>query len=143
MSGFTRPYKIRFEDCDPAGIVFYPRYILMLHRFFEDWFDAGLGYSIGTINVGRKIGFPVVNLQVRFQKPSRLEETLDWSLAVAGISGKALTLRINAACNGKQRLSIEMTVVAVDLAADNIVSREIPADIRDQMSKFIIGKNTH
>lgn len=143
LSGFTRPYKIRFEDCDPAGIVFYPRYILMLHRFFEDWFDEGLGNSLGTINVDRKIGFPVVDLQVRFQKPSRLEETLDWSLAVARISSKALTLKINAACNGERRLSIEITVVAVDLATNDIVSREIPADMHDQMSKFLIVKNTH
>ncbi len=142
MSGFTRPYKIRFEDCDPAGIVFYPRYILMLHRFFEDWFEAGLGYSLGTMNVSRKIGFPVVNLQVRFQKASRLEEILDWSLAVSGISGKTLTLTINAQCKGEKRLSIKIIIVAVNLAVDSIVSREIPADIRDQMSKFLIEENT-
>lgn len=113
----------------------------MLHRFFEDWFDAGLRYSLGTMNVGRKIGFPVVNLQVRFQKASRLEEVLAWSLAVVGISDKSLTLTIDATCQGEKRLSSELTVVAVDLAAARIVSREIPADIRVQINKFLIQKN--
>lgn len=140
MSCFNRPYKIRFEDCDPAGIVFYPRYILMLHRFFEDWCDEGLGYSIGSMNVDRKIGFPVVNLQVRFLKASRLEEVLDWSLTVTEISSKALTLTINATCNGENRLSTKSTIVAVDLDVNSIISRKIPADIRDQMSKFLIEK---
>ena len=143
MSNFTRPYKIRFEDCDPAGIVFYPRYILMLHRFFEDWFDEGLGHSIGTMNVNRKIGFPVVSLQVRFQKPSRLEEILDWSLAVVRISGKSVNLTTNATCDGENRLVFEITVVSVDLAADGISSRTIPPDIREEMEKFLTVKEQH
>lgn len=143
MSCFTRPYKIRFEDCDPAGIVFYPRYILMLHRFFEDWFDEGLGYSFGTMSANLKVGFPIVNLQVRFQKPSRLEEILDWSLVVTNMSGKALSLAIDARCCNEKRLSIEITVVAVDIAADNIVSKEIPADVREQMNKFVLEKTTN
>ena len=138
MSCFTRSYKIRFEDCDPAGIVFYPRYILMLHRFFEDWFDEGLGHSIGTMNVDRKIGFPVVSLQVRFQKPSRLEEILDWSLAVVKISSKSVTLTTNATCKGENRLLFEITVVSVSLTADGISSREIPPDIREEMKKCLI-----
>ncbi len=143
MSNFTRPYKIRFEDCDPAGIVFYPRYILMLHRFFEDWFDEGLGHSIGTMNVDRKIGFPVVSLQVRFQKASRLEEILDWSLAVVRISGKSVNLTANATCDGENRLIFEITVVSVNLAADGISSREIPPDIREEMKKFLAIKEQH
>lgn len=141
MSCFTRPYKIRFEDCDPAGIVFYPRYILMLHRFFEDWLQEGLGHSIGTMNIDRKIGFPIVNLQVRFQKASRLEEILDWSLSVSGISGKSLTLDINVCCHGEIRILVEITVVCAGLATDgSIASREIPADIREEIGKFLRGK---
>lgn len=113
----------------------------MLHRFFEDWFDEGLGHSLGTMNVGLKVGFPVVNLQVRFQRASRLEDILNWTLTVVGISKRTATLAIKATCNGEKRLSIEITVVAVNLAAeDRIVSREIPAEIRDQMSRFLTEK---
>lgn len=115
----------------------------MLHRFFEDWFDEGLGHSIGTMNIGRKIGFPVVSLQVRFQRASRLEEILDWSLAVVRISGKSVNLTINATCNGENRLVFEITVVSVNLAADGISSREIPPDIREEMEKFLIEKEQH
>ena len=30
---------IRFRHCDPAGIVFYPRFIEMAHSVVEDFFD--------------------------------------------------------------------------------------------------------
>jgi acyl-CoA thioesterase FadM len=32
MTRFSREYKVRFEDCDLAGIVFFPHYFLMLNR---------------------------------------------------------------------------------------------------------------
>lgn len=137
MSSFTKAYKIRFEDVDPAGIVFYPRYILMLHRFFEDWFDSGLGFSLGRMNIDRKTGFPLVNLQVSFQKPSRLEEELDWSLHISKFGSKSLDLTIAAQCDGETRLKVLYTIVAVDLTGDDIVSTPIPDDVRAAMLRFL------
>ncbi len=137
MAPFKQAYKIRFEDVDPAGIVFYPRYILMLHRFFEDWFDSGLGFTLGTMNIDRKTGFPLVQLQVRFQKPSRLEEVLDWSLVISKISKKSVILTITAACDDEIRLEVTYTIVSVDLAQENIVSTPIPDDVRAAMEKYI------
>jgi len=137
MASFTKAYKIRFEDVDPAGIVFYPRYILMLHRFFEDWFQSGIGYSLGTMNISRKVGFPLVNLQVSFQKPSRLEEILQWSLLISKISKKSLTLTITAMCDKEIRLKVMYTIVAVDLAQNTIISIPIPEDVRAAMKHFL------
>ena len=36
---------VRFADCDPAGIVFYPRYMEMFNALVEDWFREGLKLS--------------------------------------------------------------------------------------------------
>jgi DNA-binding MarR family transcriptional regulator len=40
---FRRPRLIRFSDCDPAGIVFYPQYFVMLNGLVEDWVNEGWG----------------------------------------------------------------------------------------------------
>lgn len=136
MARFVRPYKVRFEDCDSAGIVFYPKYILMLHRLFEDWCAEALGVSLGKMHHGRKIGFPIVNLQVDFKKASRLEEVLEWSLEIRKLGVKSLTVGISANCAGEERLAGEITVVSVNLVADGVASREIPADIRAGMEAF-------
>ena len=136
MPCFSRSYKVRFEDCDPAGIVFYPNYILMLHRFFEDWCGEGLGFSLAALHGQHHLGFPVVKLNVLFKKPSRLEDVLEWSLQVRKLGSKSLTLGVGVACGGEERLAIEKTVVCVDLHGGDVISRAIPADIRAAVSEF-------
>ncbi len=38
---FERPVRIRFSHCDPAGIVFFPQYLVMTNALVEDWFNEG------------------------------------------------------------------------------------------------------
>lgn len=75
MTRFVRLYKVRFEDCDSAGIVFYPNYFLMLNRLIEDWFADALGVPWGVMHHERKLGVPTASMQVAFTK-SRRGQTL-------------------------------------------------------------------
>jgi 4-hydroxybenzoyl-CoA thioesterase len=40
-ASFARERIIRFSDCDPAGIVFYPQYFVMFNGLVEDWWRTG------------------------------------------------------------------------------------------------------
>lgn len=139
MSSFTRSYKVRFEDCDIAGIVFYPQYILMLSRVVEDWFFEALDMPMSSMHRQHKIGFPTVNLNVDFRKASRLDEVLEWSLEVRRLKTRSATLGICASCQGERRLEAEITIVSVDLIDGGISSREIPLGIRAGMQAFLAG----
>ena len=46
-----RRERVRFGHCDPAGIVFYPRYFEMLNALVEDWISEGLAeyYAIELV----------------------------------------------------------------------------------------------
>jgi 4-hydroxybenzoyl-CoA thioesterase len=137
MARFTRSYKVRFEDCDSAGIVFFPNYFLMLNRLIEDWFDEALQVSLGTLHHQLKMGVPLVEIHIVFKKPSLLEEILDWSLEVRKLGSRSLTLGIMVSCGGEERIEIETTLVSVNLIPDGVASREIPADIRAGMEKHL------
>ena len=39
---FTLLRPVRFADCDPAGIVFFPRLLEMVNDLIENWFECGL-----------------------------------------------------------------------------------------------------
>jgi 4-hydroxybenzoyl-CoA thioesterase len=69
---FRRPRLIRFSDCDPAGIVFYPQYFVMLNGLIEDWVNEGLGLSYHGLVAQRRIGLPTVKLDVDFRAVSRM-----------------------------------------------------------------------
>ena len=138
MARFIRTSKVRFEDCDIAGSVFYPNYFLMLNRLIEDWFSEALGLPWGTMHHERKLGVPTVSIQVAFKKASRIDEVLEWSLEVRRLGTKSFTLGVSACCQGEERVAIETVLVSVNLVPDGVSSREIPADIRAGMEAYLI-----
>jgi len=68
---FVARRVVRFAHCDPAGIVFFPRYYELLNSVVEDWWEhLGLPWT-GLIGQ-RRIGMPTAQLDARFVAPSRL-----------------------------------------------------------------------
>ena len=61
---FRRERQIRFSDCDPAGIVFYPQYFVMLNGLVEDWVDDALDIGYRHLVIERRIGLPTVRLEL-------------------------------------------------------------------------------
>jgi len=57
---FERVYPIRFSHCDPAGIVFFPQYLVLFNHLVEDWFTEGLGVDYAQMLGARRIGLPAV-----------------------------------------------------------------------------------
>lgn len=137
MAKFIRSSKVRFEDCDPAGIVFYPSYFLMLNRLIEDWFSDALKIPWGIMHLEQKRGFPTVSMQVTFKKATRFDEVLEWSLEVIKLGSKSVTLSVRACCHGEERLSIQTVLVSADLVPHGISSREIPLELRSEMAAYM------
>jgi len=88
--------KVLFQHCDPAGIVFYPRYFELINAVVEAWFDEGLETSFAVLHVTRRMGVPLVHTAVDFRAPSRLGETLVFALSVERVGGASVHLNITA-----------------------------------------------
>src|SRR5262245_6720012 len=52
---------VRFADCDPAGIVYFPRYFDFFHAAVEDWFREGLELDYWGMLRDRRLGLPAVH----------------------------------------------------------------------------------
>jgi 4-hydroxybenzoyl-CoA thioesterase len=137
MASFERSYKVCFDQCDMAGIVFFPNYLVMFNRLFEEWFGEALKVSLGAYHAERHSGFPLLNLQVSFHKPSRVGDLLDWRLQVRKIGVKSVILAASASCRGELRIEVETTMVSVGLVSEGVLAQEIPADIRAGMETFL------
>ncbi|MBL4953997.1 acyl-CoA thioesterase, partial [Neobacillus sp. YIM B02564] len=95
--GFTTEVTVRFGDCDPAGIVFYPRYFEMFNNLVEDWCAQGLGMSFRELHLQRGLGLPTVHVETSFVAPSELGDLLRAQLRVQKIGGASVTLRVRLA----------------------------------------------
>ena len=89
---------VRFSDCDPAGMVFYPQYFVMLNGLVEDWFTQGLQVNYAEFLGARRLGLPMASLQCDFKVPSRMGETITLALRLLRQGRRSLTLGIDCTC---------------------------------------------
>ena len=135
-SPFTAEMTVAFRHCDPAGIVFYPRYFEMINDFVEAFFDRGLGASFHALHVGRKIGTPLASVHCDFKAPSRWNDVLHQSMTVTSIGGAAIGLKVRfASPEGQTRLEAQLTIVTIDL--ETMRSIRLPEDVRQALTPFV------
>jgi 4-hydroxybenzoyl-CoA thioesterase len=107
---YTRHIRIEFNHCDPAGIVFYPRYFEMMNSVVENFFRDVADYPFERM-VAAGNGVPTVRVEVDFRAPSRLGEVLDWTLEVTRMGRSSVTFAVSAAGAGTLRLTATLTLV--------------------------------
>lgn len=134
---FRRERLVRFSDCDPAGIVFYPQYFVMLNGLVEDWVNEALGIGYARLIHERRIGLPIVRLEADFRAISRLGERVALSLEVARLGRASLTLQLR--CEGlgthagELRLAARQVLVTTSLDTHRAVG--IPPDLRSAIAE--------
>ena len=131
---FTTGRKVRFADCDAAGIVFYPRYFEMLNGVVEDWFAGPLGVSFRELHMERHVSVPTAAVEARFLVPSRLEDDLTFSLTVTKLGGASCGLRHIIASAGQRRFEATQTIVYVGAS---LKPEPWPEPLRARIAPFL------
>jgi 4-hydroxybenzoyl-CoA thioesterase len=109
---YARQIRIEFNHCDPAGIVFYPRYFEMTNSVVENLFREVIGWPFDAMMAARE-GVPTARVEVDFRAPSFLGEVLDWEATVLRIGGSSVALHLVARCGGRDRVLAGVTLVHV------------------------------
>ena len=127
--------RVRFSDCDPAGIVFFPQYLVMLNGVVEEWFDVGLRVPYAELIGARRVGLPTVRLEVDFTAISRHGDELSWRLAVARLGRSSLTLDVQV--HGSDALRMKAQQVLVCTSLDTHRPQPLPDDVRAALAPFV------
>jgi 4-hydroxybenzoyl-CoA thioesterase len=132
-----RRFLVEWGDCDPAGIVFYPRYV--------EWFDActtalftEAGMPIKTLfEAHGVIGIPLVDVKTRFLVPSTYGDELLAQSSV--LEWRKSSFRLQHQFFKAGILAVEGVETRVwtgrDPAnPDRLKSRPIPAEVIERLS---------
>jgi 4-hydroxybenzoyl-CoA thioesterase len=131
---FRRERQIRFSDCDPAGIVFYPQYFVMLNGLVEDWVDDALDIGYRQLVIERRIGLPTVRLEADFRAVSHMGDRIVLALAVERLGGRSITLKLRCAgAEGENRMELRQVLVTTSLATHRAI--DIPPDLRAAITR--------
>ena len=125
---FERVYPIRFSHCDPAGIVFFPQYLVLFNHLVEDWFTEDLGVDYAQMLGARRIGLPIVRLECDFRAISRMGDAVSFGLVPERVGGRSLTLALTARVADELRVAARQVLVFTDLDTHRAI--DLPADVR-------------
>lgn len=131
---FEREQLIRFSHCDPAAIVFFPRYFVMFNNHVEDWFDDGLRLGYANVVTGRRVGLPTVSVRCDFSRPSRMGERVQLLLGVEGLGRSSITLSLECRHGDEQRVRMQQVIVTSSLETGRAIP--IPDDLRAAITDF-------
>ena len=88
-----RTVRIEWGDCDPAQIVFYPRYFAMFDGATQELFRAALGKrKIDWVREHGIIGIPMVDTRARFIVPSRYGDDIVIESRVSRFGGTSFDI---------------------------------------------------
>ena len=127
---FEMSQKVLFKHCDPAGIVFYPRYFEMMNDCIEALFDK-IGVPFEEIH--KSGGVPTAQIQTRFVRPSRHGDDLRLRLLIRRIGRTAADYHMTAHCADELRFETTATLVNVDAKGK---PTPWPDRIRSKLSDF-------
>lgn len=111
---YHRLIQVEFNHCDPAGIVFYPRYFEMTNSVTENFFADRVGRSYAQMIMRDGNGVPTVKIDASFRAPSRLGDRLEFVLQVERVGASSVTLWLEARGDGELRMEASLTLVWVN-----------------------------
>jgi len=91
MTSFSFDRDLRFGDCDPSGIAYFPSYLNILRGVVEE-FWATIGFPWPELITVRKIGTPTVHLTCDFSRPSKFGDRLTFRLRINKVGRASLHL---------------------------------------------------
>ena len=84
----TRQTRIEWCDCDPAGIIFYPRYFEIFDTSTTMLLERAFGMNkIDYLRAFDFAGHPLVDARARFHKPTRYGDEITIDTALVACDG--------------------------------------------------------
>jgi 4-hydroxybenzoyl-CoA thioesterase len=126
---FTATRRVDFPMLDKAGIMYYPNYWDMAHRFFEEsWLDI-CGVCYPDILDEWKLGFPAVSNECKFLAPLRYGENIYCTLWVSSVGNSSITWEYSFS-NGEAEVW-RATVVTVCVDMGTLQPEPLPDSLKE------------
>jgi 4-hydroxybenzoyl-CoA thioesterase len=134
----SRPFRIEWQHCDPAGIVFYPRYFIMFDSSTTYLFEKALGMT--KINFLKKydcVGYPMLDTRGKFHIPTRFGDDVVIESAITEIKRSSFSVEHRILKDGQ--LAVEGFELRVWVGQDpdnpeKMKSRPLPDEVVAKLS---------
>ena len=127
---FSARISVRFGDCDPAGLVYYPVLFHYCHAAMEEFFAARCGVSYPRLLAEARLGFPTVNARAEFDAPFVYGDEVEVEVFLSRVGRSSATFEYRLRRASDSALCATATLVQVAMSLDERRAVPVPEDLR-------------
>ena len=126
---FSHRMRVRFNECDPQGVVFYANYLMYVDvAMTEFWRDAAGGYS-AMVASGTDV--MVAEATLRYRESARFDDELDIRMWVTRLGTTSVVIGFAIERVADRILLVEGELRQVFVDGTTFEKREMPERIRE------------
>lgn len=128
--------KVRFNEVDAAGIVFYPRFFDYFHMAFEDFFGPATGVPYPVWIRDRRIGWPAVNVEADYLAPLSYGMEVDILLQFERPGRSSFVCVYEARSSDGATLFARAAITVVTTDLERMKSMPIPEEVQRALESY-------
>jgi acyl-CoA thioester hydrolase len=132
---FRHRIRVRFNECDPQGVVFYGNYLVYFDLLMTELWRAAFakGYK-GMIETGTDA--MVAEANIRYRASARFDDELDLVAQVSRIGTTSTVTAVRAERAADGTLLVEGDLRHVFIDPDAVEKKEIPDEVKAGLARF-------
>ena len=125
---------VRFSDCDPAGILYTPRFVDMVNGVVEDFFLARLRISYHDLIQNERIGLGYKSADCDFFKPALMGDRLQFIVLVEHIGRTSVIFSVHCVREIEEIMRCRLVMVTTSLSTHNAIT--IPRPVKEALTAY-------
>ncbi len=133
---FTQRRTVKWGECDPAGIVYTPRFLDWSVEAVESTFRAVVGIHWPDMQERFGLAAPMKQISLEFSSPLRTYDEVDLTVTIDKLGRSSTSYRVTTRkSDGTLCFTALLTSVMIDFSTFRPVP--IPADVRTPFERYI------
>lgn len=129
--------RVRFGDCDPAGVIYTPNIGFYVVESIRAFMDELLGGPMEKAIFDMGIAPPAKSFSVEFISFLKWDDEIDISVRIQNIGKSSFTFLVVGCCGDKPMFSSEFTQVCID--PETMRPTPIPEKLRELFTTYKNG----
>ena len=132
-AAWSTTLTVRFSDCDPAGIVYTPRFIDMANAVIEDLFFARLRINYHKL-IRDGVGLGYKSVDTDFFRPALMGDRLTFTPLIEHIGRTSVIFSIHCVREIEEVMRCRLVMITTSLSTHNAIS--IPVPLKEALTAY-------
>ena len=138
MAAFRHSLRVRFQECDPQGVVYFARYPEYYDLTITELWRAAFGSYQVMVDAGTDL--VVAEQSIRYRSPALFDELIDVDVSIDHLGTTSMLSSYRITRDGTLLAEGDFRHVFIDPATKS--KKTIPDDIRDVLAGYASADGT-